>query len=124
VNYEELQIMYEKLKDSIGFTVLAFPCNQFGRQEPGSNQEIKEFVSKKFGATFPLFSKIRVNGEDADPLWKFLKYKCTGTLGQSIKWNFTKFLIDRNGVPIKRYGTPTNPFAIIKDIDELNQSNL
>jgi len=99
--------------------VLAFPCNQFGKQEPGTDQEIKEFATLTYGAEFPLFSKIKVNGTFADPLWKFLKAYVPGTFGQSIKWNFTKFLVDGNGIPVSRYGTPTNPSSIRKDIIDL-----
>jgi len=89
VNYQQLQELYHDLAPR-GFTVLAFPCNQFGKQEPGTDQEIKEFATLNYGAEFPLFSKVKVNGSDAEPLWKFLKAFITGTFGQSIKWNFTK----------------------------------
>jgi len=118
VNYQQLQELYHDLAPR-GFTVLAFPCNQFGKQEPGTDQEIKEFATLNYGAEFPLFSKVKVNGSDAEPLWKFLKAFITGTFGQSIKWNFTKFLVDQNGIPVNRYGTPTNPSAIRKDIEKL-----
>jgi len=118
VNYKELQELYVDLAPR-GFTVLAFPCNQFGNQEPGTNQEIKGFATIGYGAEFPLFAKIKVNGVSADPLWKFLKASITGTFGQSIKWNFTKFLTDKNGVPVKRYGTTTDPSSIRKDIEKL-----
>ena len=95
---------------------MAFPSNEFGRQEPGTNEEVKAFATEKYGATFPIFAKLRVNGKDGDPIFKFLRARLTGTLGQSIKWNFTKFLIDRDGVPLKRYGTTTDPNSILPDI--------
>jgi len=122
VNYKELQELYHDLALR-GFTVLGFPCNQFGNQEPGTNKEILEFATVGYGAEFPLFAKIKVNGIDADPLWKFLKASITGTFGQSIKWNFTKFLVDQNGNPVNRYGTPTNPSSIRKDIEALLEKN-
>lgn len=122
MNYKELQEIYQEFGPE-RFTVLAYPCNQFGKQEPGNNKQIKEFATVSYGATFPLFSKIKVNGTDADPLWKFLKASITGTFGQSIKWNFTKFLVDGNGKPVKRYGTPTNPSSIRPDIQKLLNSN-
>lgn len=89
MNYQQLQELYQELAPR-GFTVLAFPCNQFGRQEPGTEAEIKAFATGVYGAEFPLFAKVRVNGADAHPLWKFLKSSLKGTFGQSIKWNFTK----------------------------------
>jgi len=115
-----MQALYEELAPR-GFTILGFPCNQFGRQEPGTNQQIQQFATETHGAQFPLFAKVRVNGADAHPFWKFLKSSLKGTFGQSIKWNFTKFLVDQNGIPVKRYGTPTNPFDIRKDIEALLQ---
>lgn len=89
------------------FNILAFPCNQFGNQEPGTNEEIKAFA-KSFGAKFDMFSKIKVNGDDTHPLWKYLKNKQGGTLGNFIKWNFTKFLINKEGIPVARYSPQTN----------------
>lgn len=115
MNYRELQALQQELS-SQGFTVLAFPCNQFGKQEPGSNKQIKEFATLSYSATFPLFSKINVNGADANPLWKFLKASITGTFGQSIKWNFTKFLVNGDGKPIQRYGPMKDPSSIRPDI--------
>jgi len=109
--------MYEKYK-SQGFVILGFPCNQFGSQEPGTNAEIKAFIAK-FGTTWPVFAKINVNGSDAHPIYKFLKSQLTGTLGSSIKWNFTKFLCDRSGKPFKRYGPPSKPLELVPDIEEL-----
>jgi len=99
--------------------VLAFPCNQFGSQEPGTNAEIYQFATQKYGATFPLFAKIRVNGSQTDPLFRFLKIKTKATFGQSIKWNFTKFLIDRNGVPFDRYAPTSDPIDIKNHIIDL-----
>ena len=105
---------------SQGFDVLAFPCNQFGHQEPGSEAEIVEFCTMKFGATFPIFAKIDVNGADAHPLYAWLKSEAKGVLGtEGIKWNFTKFLIDAEGKVVKRYGSQTKPEAIAKDVAKL-----
>jgi len=105
--------------ESSGLVVLGFPCNQFGNQEPGTNAEIKEFV-KQYGVTFKLFDKIDVNGPKAHPLWKWLKQKIPGSFGlQGIKWNFSKFLINKKGVPVERYGPPTEPLAIEPDITKL-----
>jgi glutathione peroxidase-family protein len=111
-----MQPLYEKFKDQ-GFAIAAFPCNQFGNQEPGTNAEVKLFA-QKYGATYDLYAKIDVNGDTAHPLWKFLKKKQGGTLGDFIKWNFTKFLVDRNGVPVKRYAPTSDPNSIIPDIEK------
>lgn len=116
--YAGLQELYAKYRDR-GFEVLAFPCNQFGHQEPGSNEEIKEFCEMNYGVEFPLFSKIEVNGEAAHPLYKFLKSKKGGLLGESIKWNFTKFLVDWQGNVIKRYAPMTPPQRIASNIERL-----
>jgi len=105
-----------------GLEILAFPCNQFGRQEPKSNQEIKAFAESK-GASFPLFEKINVNGSKAHPIYTFLRAKIGGIMGSSIKWNFTKFLCDRNGTPIERYSPPTKPSDIKNDILEILNKN-
>jgi len=118
VNYTQLQQLYEKYRGA-GFAVLAFPCNQFGGQEPGDEPNIKEIVRNDHKATFPLFKKVKVNGNDAHPLWKYLKHKQTGVLGSAIKWNFTKFLCDRNGVPVQRYAPTTKPLDMEKDIVKL-----
>lgn len=108
--------LYGDLKER-GLEILAFPCNQFGKQEPGSAAEIREFVSK-YGVDFPMFAKIDVNGDGAHPMWKWLKTKQSGFMGfNGIKWNFSKFLINREGVPIKRYSPRTSPSAIRKDIE-------
>jgi glutathione peroxidase len=102
-----------------GLEILAFPCNQFGKQEPGSATEIRAFADK-YGATFPLFDKVEVNGTNAHPVFKYLKSQCPGMLGTvGIKWNFTKFLVDRNGKGVKRYGPPTKPSEITGDINAL-----
>jgi len=111
-----MEPLYKKYKDQ-GFAIAAFPCNQFGGQEPGTDAEIKEFATKKYGATYDLYSKIDVNGDDAHPLWKFLKEKQGGTLGwDAIKWNFTKFLVNRKGEPVKRYAPTYMPNDIEADI--------
>jgi glutathione peroxidase len=100
-----------------GLVVLGFPCNQFGRQEPGTASEIKEFCTEKYQVTFPLFAKIDVNGAEADPLYSHLKAAAPGVLGsEAIKWNFTKFLIDRSGEVLQRYGSVDTPEKISKDI--------
>ena len=117
--YNGLQSLQEKY-DSEKFSVLAFPCNQFGGQEPGSDNEIQEFCSLNFNTTFPVFSKIEVNGENAHPLYKFLCSEKKGVLGsEKIKWNFTKFLINGSGEPVARYASTTTPDKILKDIDNL-----
>ncbi len=116
--YAGLQKLYEAYKDQ-GFYVLGFPCNQFAGQEPGTEEEIKEFCSTTYGVTFPMFSKIDVNGDDAHPLYKFLKSEKKGAAGESIKWNFTKFLIDREGNVVDRFATTTTPGKISPKIAEL-----
>jgi glutathione peroxidase len=114
--YTGLEAMYRKFKDQ-GLVILGFPCDQFGHQEPGNEQEIKTFCSMNYDVTFPLFSKIHVNGDDADPLYKFLESEAPGLLGsKSIKWNFTKFLIDKSGKVVRRYGPTDKPESIEKDI--------
>jgi glutathione peroxidase len=117
--YEGLQKLYDSYKDQ-DFEVLAFPCNQFGAQEPGSSKQIQNFCKVNFGVTFPLFAKIDVNGENAHPLYVYLKDTAPGILGtKNIKWNFTKFLVDKEGNVIKRYGSSTKPEKITKDIEAL-----
>lgn len=108
--YEGLEQMYRKFKEQ-GFEVLDFPCNQFGNQAPGSNQEIQEFCQLHYDTTFQTFGKVDVNGETADPLYKYLKEEKKG-LGEAIKWNFTKFLVDREGNVVKRFGSTTTPEKI------------
>ena len=110
--YEGLEIMYKKLKDK-GFEILAFPCNQFALQEPGTNDEIKEFCDTKYGVTFKIFNKINVNGSKADPLYKFLQKQISGIAGTpQIKWNFTKFLINREGKVVERFSPQVLPEEI------------
>ncbi|MEA2012436.1 MAG: glutathione peroxidase [Verrucomicrobiota bacterium] len=117
--YEALENLYEKYKDK-DFVILGFPCNQFAGQESGDNSEIKQFCDLRFNITFPLFSKIDVNGKNAHPLYKFLNTALPGFLiGKRILWNFTKFLVDKNGVPIKRYGPIAKAETIEKDIIDL-----
>ena len=107
--YRGLQALYQRFKDQ-GFSVLGFPCNQFGGQEPGTADEIQDFCEKKFSVTFPLFAKIDVNGPDTHPLYQQLKSAKPGLLGsQDIKWNFTKFLVSRDGQVQKRYGSQKDP---------------
>ncbi|CAH8660619.1 unnamed protein product [Heterobilharzia americana] len=102
-----------------GLRILAFPCNQFGGQEPWPESEIKNFVTMKYGVQFDMFAKIHVNGSDAHPLYKFLKDRLGGTLISAIKWNFSKFLVNREGQPVKRYSPTTAPLDIEGDILEL-----
>ena len=117
--YKGLEELYEKYEDK-NFVILGFPCNQFHEQEPGSAEEIKSFCENNYDISFPLFEKIEVNGENTHPLYKFLKKKATGFLWtESIKWNFTKFLIDKQGNVITRYGSSTKPKDIEADIVEL-----
>jgi glutathione peroxidase len=117
--YKGMEELYRKYKDQ-GFVVLGFPCNQFGLQESAPEAEIKTFCERNFGVTFPLFSKIDVNGAYAHPLYQHLKKQEKGLLGSEfIKWNFTKFLVDRTGTVIKRYGPQKTPAAIEEDIAAL-----
>jgi glutathione peroxidase len=114
--YAGLQRLHD-LYHAQGFSVLAFPCDQFGHQEPGSDAEIRDFCETKYGVTFPIFAKIAVNGGRADPLYVWLKSKKGGLLGSAIKWNFTKFLIGRTGEVIGRYAPTVTPEAIAADIE-------
>jgi glutathione peroxidase len=109
--YEGLEKLYEKYKDR-GVVVLGFPCNQFGNQEAGDEKSISEGCLVNYGVTFPMFSKIEVNGENAHPIYKYLKKELGGLFGTKIKWNFTKFLIDSDGKPVKRFAPITNPEKI------------
>lgn len=116
--YEGLEQLQKKF-ESKGFSVLGFPCNQFGAQEPGTEQEIQSFCSTQYDVTFPMFSKIDVNGPKTHPVYEFLKSQQPGMFGtQSIKWNFTKFLIDRSGHVIHRYGPHVSPARIEADIEK------
>jgi len=117
--YRGLEALYRKYKDQ-GLVVLAFPCNQFGHQEPGNEREIQEFCSSGYAISFPLFAKIEVNGADTHPLYQYLKNEKPGILGsRGIKWNFTKFLVDRTGKVVKRYAPADHPEALIQDIERL-----
>ena len=117
--YEGLQKLHTELSQQ-GFEILAFPCNQFKQQESGTNEEIQQFCDLNFNIKFPLFDKIEVNGDNTHPLFNYLKQKAPGILGsKSIKWNFTKFLVNRRGEVIKRYAPTTKPEALIADIKNL-----
>ncbi len=115
--YEGLEELYKQYNDK-GLTILGFPCDQFAHQEPGSDEEIQQFCSINYGVTFPIMSKIDVNGKDASPLYKWLKEESKGLLGSTIKWNFTKFLISRDGKKVKRFAPTVIPHDLIKDIEE------
>jgi glutathione peroxidase len=115
--FEGLEKLYEQYADQ-GLVVLGFPCNQFGGQEPGDSEQIGAFCQKNYGVTFPMFAKIDVNGPDTHPLYEWLKSEKGGLLGDKIKWNFTKFLLGRDGQVIKRYGSTTKPDAISGDIEK------
>ncbi|XP_015085533.1 probable phospholipid hydroperoxide glutathione peroxidase [Solanum pennellii] len=117
-NYTELSSVYEKYKNQ-GLEILAFPCNQFGAQEPGSNPEIKQFACTRFKAEFPIFDKVDVNGPNTAPVYQFLKSSAGGFLGDLVKWNFEKFLVDKNGKVVERYPPTTSPLQIEKDIQKL-----
>jgi glutathione peroxidase len=116
--YEGLQELYARYKHS-GLVVLGFPCDQFGNQEPGTDAEIKSFCQVRYGVSFPLFSKVNVNGDDAHPIFQFLKNEKGGLLGDSIKWNFTKFLIDKKGTVVERFAPMTPPSVIEPQIEKL-----
>lgn len=117
--YAGLQKLYDQLHDR-GLQILGFPCNQFGYQEPGSDQEIGQFCSLNYGVSFPVFSKISVNGPDAIPLYQFLKHQAPGLLGtEAIKWNFTKFLVDRSGHVVGRYAPNATPESLRAKIEPM-----
>ena len=101
-----------------GFTVLGFPCNQFGGQEPGTDEEIGDFCQKNYGVSFPMYAKVDVNGDDEHPLWSWLKSEKGGLLGDRIKWNFTKFLVGRDGAVIERFSPQTEPADLVTDIEK------
>jgi len=112
----------EKLQQAYGprgFSVLGFPCNQFGRQEPGNAAQIQQFCASNYAVSFPMFDKIDVNGDHAHPLYQYLKSEKSGLLGPSIKWNFTKFLVDRSGKVVARHAPTTTPEALTKEIEAL-----
>jgi len=113
--YEGLQELYQNHKEE-GLVILGFPSNQFANQEPGSNEDIADFCTLNYGVTFPMFSKIDVNGKDAHPLYQFMKSQQSGFPGDAIKWNFTKFLIDKEGNVVERFASTTKPESMEKDI--------
>jgi glutathione peroxidase len=115
--FEGLESLYEKYVDQ-GLVVLGFPCNQFAGQEPGTADEIGAFCQKNYGVTFPMFDKIDVNGDDTHPLYQWLRTEKGGLLGSAIKWNFTKFLVGRDGQVIKRYAPTTEPEKLADDIED------
>ena len=117
--YEGLQALYRRLEDR-GLVVLGFPCDQFGHQEPGNEAEIAQFCSTTYGVSFPMFAKVEVNGEGTHPLFRYLKHEAKGLLGsEAIKWNFTKFLVDREGNVVRRYAPTDAPESIGKDIEAM-----
>ncbi len=117
--YAGLETLYQNLK-SKGFVVLGFPCNQFGAQEPGDAAAIGQFCQVNFGVTFPMFAKIEVNGENTHPLYAYLKHEAAGLLGtEAIKWNFTKFLVDREGQVVERYAPATKPEDLTQAVEAL-----
>ena len=116
--FKELEELYQTYK-SQGLEILGFPCNQFANQETGSNQEIQEFCQLNYGVTFTMFEKIEVNGTNTHPIYQFLKQEAKGLFGSEIKWNFTKFLIDREGNVVKRYAPTVKPSKIATDIEKL-----
>lgn len=116
--YEDLQKLYEEFHDK-GLEILAFPCDQFAHQEPGDNAAIQEFCKINYGLTFPVFGKINVNGEETHPLYKYLKSKKSSILGSKIKWNFTKFIVDKSGNVVKRYAPTVKPLDMKSDIEKI-----
>ena len=116
--YEGLQALYDEYHER-GLEILALPCNQFGRQEPGSNEEIQEFCQLNYGLTFPVMGKIDVNGRNAHPLYAYLKSEAGGLLTDAIKWNFTKFLVDRDGNVVKRFAPDYKPSSMAENIEQL-----
>ncbi|MCI5081494.1 MAG: glutathione peroxidase [Saprospiraceae bacterium] len=109
--YEGLEELYQKYRDQ-GLVILGFPCNQFAGQEPGDESDIQEFCQLNYGVSFPMFAKVDVNGKAAHPVFKYLKSKLGSIFGRGIKWNFTKFLVDQNGKPVKRFAPTTKPKSI------------
>ncbi|GGB11940.1 glutathione peroxidase [Macrococcus hajekii] len=114
--FDGLEKIYQQYKEQ-GFVVLGFPCNQFGNQEPGTAEEAANECRLNYGVTFPMHEKVEVNGDQADPLFDYLKKETSGLLGSAIKWNFTKFLVDRNGQVVERFGPQKEPEKITKDIE-------
>lgn len=118
--YEGLEKLYQTHKDR-GLVILGFPCNQFGHQEPGDEPSIAAGCLLNYGVTFPMFAKVEVNGKNAHPLFRFLTIRLKGTLGRRVMWNFTKFLLDASGEPVRRYSPVTKPEALLKDLEVLLQ---
>jgi glutathione peroxidase len=116
--YEGLEKLYEEYEDQ-GLVILGFPCDQFGHQEPGTEDEIEEFCQVNYGVKFPMFAKIDVNGSDAHPLYQWLRSQKGGVLGDKIKWNFTKFLVDPDGNVVDRYASITKPEKLVGDIEKV-----
>ena len=117
-HYTGLEKLYKEYKEK-GLVIIGFPCNQFGKQEPGTSEEINDFCNLNYDVTFPMSTKVDVNGKNAHPLFKYLKSELKGTLTNNVKWNFTKFLINRDGVPFKRFSSSTEPEDISSSIDEV-----
>ncbi|MDB4139017.1 glutathione peroxidase [Candidatus Pseudothioglobus sp. Uisw_016] len=117
-HYSGLEKLYQKYKER-GLVIIGFPCNQFGKQEPGTSEEIKEFCNLNYDVTFLMSTKVDVNGKNAHPLFKYLKSELKGKLNDSVKWNFSKFLIDRDGIPFKRFSSTVEPEDISASIEEV-----
>jgi len=117
-HFTGLEKLYQEHKEK-GLVIIGFPCNQFGKQEPGTSEEINDFCNLNYDITFPMSTKVEVNGKNAHPLFKYLKSELKGTLTNNVKWNFTKFLIDRNGEPFKRFSSTVEPKDISSSIDEV-----
>lgn len=115
--YKELEALYEKYNDQ-GFEILGFPCNQFMKQEPGTEADIQEFCQMNYGVTFPMFSKIDVKGKNAHPLFQYLTKNTSGVLSSEVKWNFTKFLINKKGEVVNRFAPATSPEKMVKEIEQ------
>jgi glutathione peroxidase len=116
--YEGLEKLYQKYQEQ-GLVILGFPCNQFANQEPGSEEQISEVCHINYGVTFPMFAKVDVNGDRAHPIFKYLTNTLKGLFNKKVKWNFTKFLIDADGTPVKRFAPVTKPEKLEKDIEKL-----
>lgn len=116
-NYKELVELYDAYSESKGLKILAFPCNQFGGQEPGDSNAICSYINSR-KVKFDVFEKINVNGSDSHPLWKYLKHQKGGTVGDFIKWNFTKFIVDKNGQVVGRYGPNTSPKELLNSLEK------
>jgi glutathione peroxidase len=117
-HYTGLEKLYQEHKEK-GLVIIGFPCNQFGKQEPGTSEEINDFCNLNYNITFPMSTKVDVNGKNAHPLFKYLKSELNGILTNNVKWNFTKFLIDRDGIPFKRFSSSIEPEDISSSIDEV-----